>query len=227
MPTARFRTTILLATALVILWSGVSCSTTTRYEVLSFLFDGVPDPNRSAEPVHPLLTVAEQLAERARRPAPTDALALHIHPPYQDRQCTHCHLKGATGSSRSWLRGQPGLIKPKRKLCLDCHDRPTENFIHGPVSAGDCSACHEHHNSRHEHLLKSRTSAELCVKCHTVDTFPTSKEHEEYQERDCTECHDPHAAARRFLLRDEKPDLRKPDEGSEPDPPSPKKKRKG
>ena len=101
--------------------------------------------------------------------------------------CGNCH--DAHGS------GEPKLLKDQvASLCLNCHNRPQEAkdgrtirsveaevlqraFLHGPVRAGQCQACHQVHGSSNSRLLSKVfpatfyarfdvTNYALCFSCH-------------------------------------------------------------
>jgi predicted CXXCH cytochrome family protein len=104
-----------------------------------------------------------------------------------DGKCANCH--DAHASNR------PMLLKARQdELCLECHDTAIEavdgrtipdmsasirdrEFLHGPVKAGECSACHKVHGGSHSRLLAEEftesfyTSFDikhyaLCFQCH-------------------------------------------------------------
>jgi predicted CXXCH cytochrome family protein len=94
-------------------------------------------------------------------------------------------------------------------MCAECHD-VVENatHVHGPTSVGECTLCHEAHESDHENRLTMGLD-QLCVFCHVT----TQEEleglefvHEAVREN-CADCHDPHAANNWKMLRAEAPDM--------------------
>lgn len=182
-----------------------ACTTQQNHEWLTFFFDGVPPLEAGEKPIGPppppVLSQAPSLEERAamqrERLAP---VARSYHPPFRDKKCESCHSIQRSGG---WIQGTPELLAPKEQLCQRCHTAPAKQFVHGPVATLSCYACHEHHASPHERLLK-QTPPALCAQCHHGETFVTSKAHEAYGDRSCVECHDPHGSDRQFLLRDEK-----------------------
>lgn len=181
----------------LLIWTG--CSVEKNYEVLSFFFDGVPEPNAGA--------VGE------RRPGAAGAGALPIvsaHEAYVERRCDECH-RGA---------GQFGLVAEgfgeiDAGVCMNCHgDVPREYpVMHGPVAAKECLWCHRAHESPYEHLLAT-PSPELCLDCHSfgVMSGPQIPEHMDL-ERSCLDCHLGHGGQTRWLLRESWP---RAGEGAEP-----------
>ena len=87
----------------------------------------------------------------------------NVHPPAES--CDSCH------ESIEAQHPQKGnktfkLVSEPPGLCTTCHDDIT-NFphMHGPVSAGDCTACHTPHASDIKPLLLKKDD-QLCAECH-------------------------------------------------------------
>ncbi len=104
-------------------------------------------------------------------------------------QCANCHDAHASD--------HPSLLNaPQEVLCLECHDRPVtandgrtipdmapsirnRRFLHGPVEAGNCTACHNVHGSSQSRLLRANFT----------DAFYASFDLKNYAL--CFECHEP------------------------------------
>ncbi len=161
-------------------WTG--CSVERNYELLSFFFDGVPNPNAL-----PILAAAGD-------PATIRASATYsAHTPYLEGQCVQCHGQGFT----------MGGIDPG--ICLDCHgDVPDQHrFMHGPVASGACVVCHVPHESAYPHLLKSDAQA-VCAQCHAPEMLSVDRVPEHGDPgTSCLRCHTGHGDDRRYMLRDE------------------------
>ncbi len=113
-----------------------------------------------------------------------------------ENRCANCH--DAHGSTEPKL-----LAQRMDKVCLKCHDKPQKaqdghtipdmrpeiagsKFLHGPVSKGDCSACHSAHGGG-DHALLAKTfpktfyisfdirSYDLCFSCHDKNLVLTAK----------------------------------------------------
>lgn len=203
-------------TIAVIAGLGLACSTDTRYRTLSFFFDGVPDPNAPAPA--PDASAADSSGRAvAAAPGAADAPAkprvVVVHGPVAAEQCTACHpfsrsdSRGSIQGVSIFGAGGNILNKPIHDLCVQCHDRfappaaaAAGQWLHGPVGAGACTFCHEHHRSLYPALLRAERPADLCVRCHDVDRLVADVEHMPPEEAGCTECHDPHRGDSRLLL---------------------------
>ena len=104
-----------------------------------------------------------------------------------DHQCANCHTAHASNNV--------ALLKSRTdKVCLQCHDRELKaadgrtianmkpelvdaKYLHGPVQAGDCSACHDVHGGTNAQLLRKPfpksfyapfnvDNYALCFSCH-------------------------------------------------------------
>ncbi len=141
-------------------------------------------PYQLAAPVaESCFTCHEQMAEQvASQPVSHDALFI-------EDGCANCHDPHAAG-------GQALLKDRTDNLCMRCHNQPVETadgrvipdmqptlnrkYLHGPVRAGDCSACHNVHGGENARLLVNRfpdtfyagfelSNYALCFSCHSDD----------------------------------------------------------
>jgi predicted CXXCH cytochrome family protein len=119
------------------LWVWIGCTPTNRYKVLSFFFDGVPDPN--APPAG-----AVQVDQSGR---PSVVRTVVYHEPYQNSNCQACHAGGA--------QTYTPLGALDSRMCLPCHQQVPSQYavMHGPVAIGVCLWCHAPHESVYPHLL--------------------------------------------------------------------------
>jgi predicted CXXCH cytochrome family protein len=172
----------LAAAALAILVAGaLGCSSTTRYRVLNFFFDGVPRP-RAAPAALPATAVE---STGGARPA-----GFFEHGPYAAKLCSGCHATGAMNT----------LVAAGDQLCSRCHAlRLDRRYVHGPLASGGCLACHEPHSSPYRHLLVSASDG-FCLRCHDRAALKPIPGHAG-QAEDCTACHDAHMSDRRYLLK--------------------------
>lgn len=173
------------AAAVALTWLA-ACAPDTRYRVLSFFFDGVPEPGAPPKRVQtgPGLLVAA--------PPPRKQVVVYRHPPYVDNKCRECH-----DPFGSWL-----TRTPEEGLCQRCHPGVPGPwpYLHGPAAANACLSCHHHHESLHRWLLLVDPK-DLCYRCHKQSDLTTGPHHAELAERPCLECHNPHGGADRYFLR--------------------------
>ena len=204
-PNANRQRVIVSLVACVLL---ASCSLERRYRVLSFLFDGVPDPNApvrvEALPAPRVDFTKLTNAERAEYLAnKIEAPTVYFHEPVEKRECASCHVFEKQDESRpGWMAGMPTLIVPIEELCARCHEPPEAKYVHGPVATRRCDFCHEPHQSTFPHLLRAETVDKVCLSCHLGETFVTQAEHADLGDTGCTTCHDPHSSDRKYFLFD-------------------------
>lgn len=152
-----------------------------NYDLLSFFFDGVPNPD--ALPI-----MASSGDPAAIRLSPTYT----AHSPYLNGKCSECHGRGFS----------PKVIDVD--VCVTCHEgvRDAYRYMHGPVAFGACLMCHVPHESAYKALLKVDSRA-LCMQCHEVSmlSVDTVAEHGDETAR-CLSCHVGHGDSQRYLLRD-------------------------
>lgn len=182
-----------VASILVVACLSLACSEGSRYRVLTFFFDGVPEPGQVPTPGYAVSGTAgggggEQAGEDQ---APIVVLRVS-HPPYRDNRCGACH------DSRSGRIP----IGPAEGLCLGCHPSVpgAVKFVHGPVATRDCLFCHHPHASAHAALLLT-DSTSTCLRCHDQDDLGEGPHHADLTEQTCVECHGAHGGDDRFFLK--------------------------
>ncbi|HER09363.1 MAG TPA: hypothetical protein ENO20_10695 [Bacteroides sp.] len=169
---------------------GMACSPSNRQRVLSFFFDGVPEPERdSVRKTERLAPGIEEEVLDSAKIAWID-LVVSNHAPYRDKKCTSCHDPYELGT----------LVSPEPALCYGCHEDFTTRFtrLHGPVDAGFCSSCHLPHQSRNEQLLIAPGN-DLCFPCHPVVEVERLLTHRDIGNEPCILCHDPHGARDSYI----------------------------
>lgn len=161
----------------------VGCEASTRYSVLSTVFDGVPPPVATPQMSNGHLYEASSTSEIRRA-------AFAAHGPYASRNCDACHLSKSSYS----------FVVPREQLCFRCHDLGlNKKYIHGPLASGGCTVCHNPHSSNYPHLLVS-DSGTFCLHCHQRPDLDRVSAHQDAKAQ-CISCHDPHMSDRKYLLR--------------------------
>lgn len=168
-----------------------ACSPSTRYRVLTFLFDGVPEPGKPAvgAGAPTVATGPQESGEAAPRAA---RLAVVAHAPFRENRCTACHNMN-TGQLTKEVRAG---------LCVDCHASPAKDarYLHGPVAVDDCVACHHFHASPYPKLLLQDAHT-VCLRCHRQEDLSAEPHDATVEGQACVVCHDPHGGADRFFLK--------------------------
>ena len=169
-----------------------SCSPQKSYVLLSFFFDGVPDPNISELVVFPDSILVADTSNVIIASNIVVRPLFVSHAPYSERKCGNCHDRGNMGKT----------IEPQPQLCYKCHNNFEKEYksTHGPVGGGHCTACHEPHKSKSENLLIS-PAQKLCISCHDSSLVYNSDFHVDNLITECLECHNPHGGENRFVLQ--------------------------
>ena len=152
----------------------------TKYTVLSFFFDGVPNP---------ALKKAEE-GEKTNGGANGGDTKPRgsVHGPYAAKFCDGCHERQTNA-----------LVLPLQELCYKCHQLNIQKrYIHGPLAAGGCSVCHDPHSSSNKFLLVSRAE-NFCFYCHDEKAVAKNPAHADAP-KECTACHNAHASDKKYLL---------------------------
>ena len=171
--------TLAVGAALAVVGAWTGCSVEKNYELLSFFFDGVPDPNAP-------------MMEGASGPVLRESPTYSAHEPYVQDQCRDCH------------KARFNLGPQDSDICFDCHENvPTaQPVMHGPVVAGACLWCHSAHESPYPSLLKG-TGREVCMTCHEAGMLSVRQVPEHADESiSCLSCHYGHGGMSRYFLRD-------------------------
>ncbi len=181
-----------LAGAMTILFTLVTvtaCSEPTRFRVLSFFLDGVPEPG-SKETLDPGKEVEGTPEVAVATPRPMTRYFAHT--PYRENRCAGCHSAETGQLVRSIEDG----------LCLNCHRKLVSDlrFQHGPVAVNDCTTCHHHHTAPFPKLLLQKP-VDTCLNCHDKDDLAEGDYHADVATKNCIDCHNPHGGDDKFFLR--------------------------
>ncbi len=171
------------------MWSG--CTAQRRYRVLSFFFDGVPDPNAP-----PGLASTGEESDTANGSVAVKRAVVYVHKPYADNECDSCHV-GATGQFEDFK-------KLESSICMKCHSKVPTRYpvMHGPVAAVECLWCHVPHESTIKGMLKEPAPA-VCMQCHDRELLSANPPEHMIADKSCLDCHLPHGGPKHKLLRED------------------------
>ncbi|MCX6154508.1 MAG: hypothetical protein NT007_10140 [Candidatus Kapabacteria bacterium] len=156
----------------------ISCSQLSNYKVLSFVFDGVPDPKNEKHAIYDSLKRNDNLTDLK---AETNTKVKHK--PFEDKRCNTCHQIANTS-----------LLKDNQpQLCYQCHpdNEKKYKFTHAPVISGYCTKCHSPHLSENKKLIISDNQT-LCYQCHDKADVNSYQVHIKNEDKKCWSCHNPH-----------------------------------
>jgi len=174
----------------------LGCDRQSRYKVLTFFFEGVPDPNavRAKAAVSVSTGIDENtktiIIEKPKTPA---ELALYK----QKHHSRHKFLKDCDKCHEGGLRtGIKELRQPMPDLCYSCHKDFSRlgKYLHGPINVGECVFCHDLHGTLYIKLQKE-PQPKLCYNCHRRESISEIENHKKVLDLICTECHDPHVSS--------------------------------
>lgn len=115
--------------------------------------------------------------------------------------CTHCHQRNDKNKTKAHpLTGEKTFVLAKDP-CLECHQAIVDySYLHSPVAAGDCLACHTFHGTADSLLTESRDHI-LCYNCHQPVTEEGDTQfHGDVAQKKCASCHPPHGSSFKHLL---------------------------
>ncbi len=215
------RSVIALPVTLLITAAAVSgCSQTTRHDVLTFFFTGVPEPGEAAASETGADTTTAVVKQRKKRKLVSQS-PFFVHGPYGAGQCERCHSTTASKAFRTGIAQDaaavsravyigPRLAFPRGELCVTCHVEKSPEAAkanglrqHGPATTGWCTSCHSPHKSKRQYMLLKANNVELCTQCHSFNDLQLTMEHKQDPAADCIACHNPHVSKSPFLLKAE------------------------
>ncbi len=144
----------------------------------------------------------------------------HVYPLLREGNstCSFCHQTGNTQLHKHAALEEPGCIgchdphagrkfllvkSTVQETCVECHVLDQGKHPHGPYAAGECSACHQPHESNNAHLLRGGDAAEHCFTCHTDTKYVIANAPfvHDPAKQDCTTCHSAHTSDVEFHLK--------------------------
>ena len=190
-------TNINLYTILQIIVLGnlfIACSGGLSHNTLAFFFDGVPQSTSDS------IAVTDSVTNTGSQFGADSAIgenmmidqSITIHPLYRQKLCEKCH-----DVDHGYC-----LVQRQPELCYNCHKRFDSIYvkIHGPVSAGFCTACHVAHKSEHKALL-IMPIRQICQHCHQPGDVAKNEAHEKISTVECLQCHNAHGGNTSDLLK--------------------------
>jgi predicted CXXCH cytochrome family protein len=113
--------------------------------------------------------------------------------------CTHCHQ--GTDQAKNHPGSGTKSFSLSKDICLECHQAIIDyTYLHPPVAAGDCLACHTFHNTTPSLLIESQDHI-LCYSCHQAITHEGDTElHGDVAKQKCKSCHTAHGSFFKHLL---------------------------
>ena len=113
----------------------------------------------------------------------------------------------ASGLTDKTISAQEKAVEKPKDSCItaQCHaTMGKDKFVHGPVSAGECTVCHgelaKHKDKPEQNKFgKVKDLAKKCYSCH--EKFKAKKFiHTPVEDGDCIACHNPHESPNKFQL---------------------------
>ncbi len=123
----------------------------------------------------------------------------YVHGPLGAKVCVFCH-----NPHGSMLPNE--ISRSGADLCISCHQESKGYFdqkeVMPPVKEGNCTACHDPHQSSVKFQLKGKTLEGLCFNCHDKKIKNFKVLHGPMQKGDCIACHNPHSSPNKWLLEE-------------------------
>jgi predicted CXXCH cytochrome family protein len=160
--------------------------------MLHFFFDGVPQSDSALMAGIPsVANGADTAASPLEKIAHADPEVM-VHYPYGEEECAMCHDERSLGN----------MVEPQPGLCYLCHEDLAQsyNYLHGPVAGGYCTACHDPHRSKNDHLLRL-TGEPLCFYCHAKASVLSNEMHQDLEGMLCLDCHNAHGGDDKFIFQ--------------------------
>lgn len=117
-----------------------------------------------------------------------------VHNPVKEGMCSTCHQAVQEQGAKTKHPGNLtiSLVMQGADLCYMCHEQKnTKKTVHAPIMGGDCTSCHDPHQSRNKAMLKDSVP-KLCFQCHPDDMVKHKVMHPPVAGGDCSSCHDNH-----------------------------------
>ncbi len=159
--------------------------------------------------------------------APLALIAFRVPPGEPDNSCISCHEdliqntvvhpiteQGCQFCHTSNGEKHPGKEKgfeftaPYPDMCFMCHEEKNNmEYVHSPVSDGDCSICHSPHSSPYPSLILEDFSENACLDCHFIETEHATTIHGPVKKGECLDCHDAHQSEYLYQIKKESKEM--------------------
>lgn len=128
----------------------------------------------------------------------------YLHVPVEELDCEACHnrvkKKHPGGRGKEFELSEDNILD----LCSSCHDVAEGNAdLHSPVEDGECTTCHDPHQSNFSNMLRGETTADVCSNCHEIGTKKDPFIHGPVAVGACEVCHSGHDNSNGYLLLNE------------------------
>ena len=117
-----------------------------------------------------------------------------VHNPVKEGMCTTCHqaVQDAGKGGKHPGNLTITLVQQGAALCSMCHEpKNKKKVVHAPDQGGDCTSCHNPHQSPNKGMLKE-AMPKLCFQCHPDSMVKHQVMHPPVAAGDCSGCHDNH-----------------------------------
>lgn len=169
--------------------AGCGGSPRERYQVLSYFFDGVPNPDAPKNNRNPDTTGGTKVIT---------ASIVSQHKPFVDAgsdpaKCAVCHRNS---------EGEIQEFSEAYKACVKCHTKISTSLpkMHGPVAREACKFCHAPHESTQPHLLKDEP-INVCTQCHDQTLLGDKPPQHLDGQTSCLDCHFGHGGNERYFIK--------------------------
>lgn len=117
-----------------------------------------------------------------------------VHNPVKEGMCATCHQAVPETQKKTKHPGNLTitLMQQGADLCAMCHEpKNKKKVVHAPILAGDCTSCHNPHQSANKGMLRKPMPG-ICFGCHPESIVKNAVVHPPLAGGDCSGCHDNH-----------------------------------